>query len=175
MTYDQVNAQVDFIEQNIGLVRLCLMEYCNNTIPDFMAPEHAAISSMQPGIDAFEGVCSSICNGFRRSALTTGMEDWESINAEALACMERCVRMCRFKVPRSVETCGRPCISPASFDPRVLSFLDMYGCISSMRQAAKAGCMGEGVDDAMLKTACLIQRSVRCFELPRSVGESQWK
>lgn len=69
-----VDVQMNFIEANIGLVKLCMMEYCNNVIPDFLEPEYKTLCKMQPTADSFEGICSSICNNFRRIVLITGME-----------------------------------------------------------------------------------------------------
>lgn len=96
---------------------------------------------------------------------------------EAHVYMDRCVRMCRFKVPLNADVRPKQYVDPATFQRSILKLLDLYGCISAMRQAYQPGSTlagGSALSEEELYQACIIQRSVRCFELPKHVGKQQW-
>ena len=62
-----------------------------------------------------------IGNKHRQDAIATGLESWEALNQAAAASIERCIRVCKFKVAKPMEPalkCAH--IVPASFEEKVL-------------------------------------------------------
>ena len=89
--------------------------------------------------------------GCRQEAIVTGHESWETLNRAAGTSIERCIRVCKFKVLKPVEPllkCAH--IVPANFDEGVLS-MPMLPCLLAQSAckplaASDAAAGGDGKD-----------------------------
>lgn len=117
-----IEEQLGFLAEHSSLVRICFMEYSLNALEDWLPCEREILLRMCPtSMDTYLRIAGSMCDIFRQEAIVTGLESWESLNRAAATSIERCIRVCKFKVAKPVELqlkCAH--IVPASFDKGVL-------------------------------------------------------
>jgi hypothetical protein len=123
LMHGNTGARVDFLTRYGYIVKICFMEYTFNVISDFMPCEDTLLSAMHP-MKLYKNICQSTCDGFRQDAICTGLEDWGVINTVAGVCVDRCIRMCRFKMLK-VETMGTKYLGGGNL-PCVRSVLSMH-------------------------------------------------
>lgn len=109
-----VDGMVRFINENMDLVRLCFMEYVVNIISFDMPCERELLLSHN-AMESFEPTCITMCDTFRQESIGTGHEPWGALNGSARLCIERCIRICKFKMLRVADVCLKGCINPSSF------------------------------------------------------------
>ena len=94
-----VQEQGAFITDNIFLVKLCYMEYTLNALQDFMPCERALLLK-HSAMKTYESISIAMCDNFRQDVILTGLEPWETMNKAASCAIDRCVRICKFKMLR---------------------------------------------------------------------------
>ncbi len=87
-----------FLAEHASLVRLCFMEYSLNALVDWLPCERELLLRTCPAMDTYLRIAGSMCDIFRQDALATGLESWELLNRAAATSIERCIRVCKFKV-----------------------------------------------------------------------------
>ena len=98
-----ITEQNTFLAEHASLVRLCFMEYLLNALVDWLPCERELLLRTCPPMDTYLRIAGSMCDIFRQDALVTGREPWELLNRAAAASIERCIRVCKFKV-KKIET-----------------------------------------------------------------------
>lgn len=109
-----VDEMIRFINENMDLVRLCFMEYVVNRLSFDMPCERKLLLS-HSAMENFESTCITMCDTFRQESIITGLEPWEALNSSAQMCIERCIRICKFKMLRVADICLKGYIVPSSF------------------------------------------------------------
>jgi hypothetical protein len=96
------NEQLDFVAAHPFTVKMCWMEYCHNVLPDFFPVEYATISQ-QPCMKLYNSIVGVVFDTFRRDIMVTGLEGWDAMELCATSSIERCMRMCKFRVRRHAD------------------------------------------------------------------------
>ena len=110
----------------------------------------------------------TICELDRSDAIATGHEDWASMNRVAATCIERCIRVCKFKLFRAPEPMVRAphlqpemflkeCVDGRFFAPRSMD-LAMHLCGGDRDRAARV---------------LSVQSNLQIFALPECVALQQ--
>jgi hypothetical protein len=108
------------------------MEYSLNALGSWLPCERDFLLRTCPSMHTYSNIAIAMCNLFRQDSITSGMETWESLNRAAAMSIERCVRVCKFKLPKSVEVsfkCGRA-FGAGCFDSRALH-IPMLACTTA--------------------------------------------
>lgn len=100
------NKQVEFLRQNQGLTRLCFMEYSLNALCDWLPCEKQLLFRLYPVMNTYTNIAVAMCDVFRQDAITSGWEDWATLNKAASASIERCLRVCRFGLGKGALSCS---------------------------------------------------------------------
>ena len=95
--------QASFLRRYPFLTRLCFMEYTLNALVDWMPCEKELIFGMCTSMQTYASVAVAMCDVFRQDAIITGHEDWSLLNKAASVSIERCIRVCKFKMVKLVE------------------------------------------------------------------------
>lgn len=66
-------------------------------------------------MEQYETTCITMCDSFRQDSVATGLEPWDAMNASARTCIERCIRICKFKMLRMADVCLKAFVDPLSF------------------------------------------------------------
>ena len=116
-----VDEQKCFLARFPSLVRLCFMEYSLNALRDWLPCERELLLRVCPPMGTYCNIAVSMCDIFRQEAVVTGRESWEDLDRAALVSIERCIRVCKFKMIKPVEAVIK-CVhlAPAQFDCRAL-------------------------------------------------------
>lgn len=70
----------------------------------------------------------------RQDAISTGREEWAALNRAAASCIERCIRVCKFKLQRTAEQVPRMVhINPLQFDRQALNLPHLPCAVSTAR------------------------------------------
>lgn len=96
-----MSEQMEFLKTYPSLVKLCFMEYVINVILEYMPCERELLCQ-GASMRLYQTVCPTTCDSFRSETLKNGAESWKSLNAVAGVCIDRCIRMCKFKMFRCV-------------------------------------------------------------------------
>lgn len=164
-----VSDQLQFFEEHGHLVKICFMEYVNNVVLQYM-PAEKELLFQTPSMKLYQTVCSTMCDSFRTDALKTGDETWAAMNQLAGVCIDRCLRMCKFKMHRWQEPMVK--LQPNTL-VHVKEALDLpctYGCISMLRHVTPVG-----ISEAVLRCALLLQNGLQTFPLPKCVMQAQMR
>jgi hypothetical protein len=95
--------QMQFVEKFPALIKLCLMEYCYNVLLDFFPVEYALVCT-HPSMPLYDTAARVMFDTFRRDVISTGLEEWDIMDAKAASSIERCMRMCKFKMNKNIST-----------------------------------------------------------------------
>lgn len=182
-----------FLVQHAALVKLCFMEYTLNVMVSHMPVERqllmgnplelecspvqmwCASMGRSVGLPVFhngsasmyESVCVAMCDLFRQETVLTGDESWGRMNEIASSSIERCVRICKFRVTRVREPMMRISVAQDAFMARALEMRYMAGDVLGLR------CMHPDAAPDEIVFASMIQKSIMRFPLPRNIVEQQ--
>jgi hypothetical protein len=82
----------------------------------------------------YRTVCQTTCDSFRQEAIVHGNEDWAAMNVVAGVCIDRCIRMCKFKMLKIGDLILKcPLPYGITFDENVLNLHNTYGCGNLLR------------------------------------------
>lgn len=163
---------IGFINTNMDLVKLCFMEYTTYMFSYNMPCERKILMS-HSAMEQYEPTCINMCDSFRQEAVATGLETWDVMNASARACIERCIRICKFKMLRIADVCLKAYVDPLLFSERSLQFKCVNGDPEAM------GSFHPGSSSQEQRVALSLQGNIVCRPLPDSVTalqrESLWR
>lgn len=120
--------QARFLAAHPSLVRICFMEYSLNALCDWLPCEKDLMLRVCPSMKGYWSVAASMCDMFRwvkcfsefgfayhmlssgshahafhrQEAIQDGWEDWKVLNKFAAAGIDRCIRICKFKMNKIV-------------------------------------------------------------------------
>ena len=104
---------------------------------------------------------------FRGDVLCTGMESWTAMDAKAASSIERCMRMCKFKMNKNTVVNVVSNFQTHNFEEPFWSMQYAHGDSSVLsRIYSTAG-------KKQIAFANLIQSNIMSFPLPRSVSAQQ--
>lgn len=152
-----------FIVEHESLVKICFMEYCLNFITDFMPSEYRIIFDGSKQMDTYRSACVTTCDTFRVEALVTGAEAWKEIDALACSHIDRCLRVCKFKMVRITPLVTRVSLQSSLFNASMLDRRFMYGDIASLRT------MYPNESHAFNTMTSVFQNNVLCNLVPQNV------
>lgn len=160
--------QLAFLHGNRNLVRLCFMEYTVNVLSDYMPSERVFLTEDKAAMQQFQTVCPTLCDAFRAEHLGTGAEPWQGLDACALVCIERCLRICKCKIQG-----GRAHVKGAAtplplFDAQWSALPCTYGNYDLLRSV----CCPD-IQDHVVRCASRIQGVVSVHRLPLDILRQQ--
>lgn len=158
-----VTAQIEFLKAYPQLVKLCFMEYCINVLVDFLPCERKLLCSHQC-MRVFQTVCPTTCDAFRTDHLESGLEHWDVLDRHAGVCIDRCLRMCKFKMFKTQDRVSKVLVSAAAFLPECLDAKCAFGH-RQLLQITAPSMLG----DDSLHCAEAIQRHLTVRALPLQV------
>lgn len=161
-----VEEQLQFVSKYAALVKLCLMEYCYNVLLDFFPVEYSIISE-HPSMAMYDTTARVMFDTFRRDIISSGLETWELMDTKAASSIERCMRMCKFKMNRNTFSNVIPHVSMCSFDNPV------WGMRSSYGDAAILHKVYPDMDKTQIALAHTLQTNIMVYALPWSITAQQ--
>jgi hypothetical protein len=110
--------QAQFLQLHSSLARVCFMEYTVNALTNWLPCERELFLQTSPSMHTYPGIAVATCDLFRQDSIITGRESWVSMDRAAAASIERCIRVCKFKIPRSIELVFKPAraFGPGTFN-----------------------------------------------------------
>lgn len=164
--------QMQFMQRYPSLVRICFMEYSINAMMDWLPCERVLLfgssSSCAGAMQTYSNIAVAMCDIFRQDAIITGMESWQALNASAAVGIERCIRVCKFKLFRAPEPIIRgPHMHPDSFVQRSMSVNGLGP--DSMDLAMELF----GGDRNKAASCMILHGNLRVFPLPECVALRQ--
>lgn len=129
--------QAEFLERYSSLARVCFMEYTINALSTWMPCERDLFMRTSPAMQAYTGIAVATCDLFRQDSIITGTESWACMDSAAAASIERCIRVCKFKIPRSIEPVFKPAkaFGPGAFDHRALDMPHLPCTVPALPQS----------------------------------------
>ena len=184
--------QMEFIKSYSSLLKLCLMEYCYNVLLDFFPVEYSFIA-LHPCMVMYHETAKWVTptttpdstfaivrsmhwhtpirrvmfDTFRRDVISTGLETWAVIDAKAASSIERCMRMCKFKMNRNTPISTVLNIRTCNFRDPLWDMRYAHGDISVLSR------IYANVDKKQILFANMIQSNIMTFALPQSICERQ--
>ena len=159
--------QMDFLASYPYLVKLCFMEYVMNLLEECMPIEMELLLGM-PSMKLYQSVCQTTCDSFRSEVIATGLEDWEHLDNAACLFIDRCIRMCKFKMYRTMEPVCRVYETTLTFRKQALDMPSSYGCIPLMQLLGTH----DGNEDVLL-SASRLQTMLVAYNLPLAITKMQ--
>ena len=104
---------------------------------------------------------------FRRDVISTGMETWEIMESKAGSTIERCMRMCKFKMNKNTPLPVVCNVKRCNFQDPLWTMQYAHGDIGVLSK------IYAGIDRDQIATANLIQSNIMTFALPRSIAKKQ--
>lgn len=84
-----------------NLVKICFMEYTQWFITNYM-PTEKTIMARSNTTACFQRACPNVCDIFRQDIILQNTCDFDIIDKMALQAIERCNRLCKFKMQRHI-------------------------------------------------------------------------
>lgn len=110
-SHTATSEQLQFIYTYPSLMKICFMEYSINALMDWLPCERVLLFGSATGsaasMQTYSNIAVAMCDMFRQDAIVTGTESWQSLNAAASVSIERCIRVCKFKLFRAPEPVTR--------------------------------------------------------------------
>ena len=197
-THTTTDQQLRFMQQHPALMRICFMEYTINAMEDWLPCERVLLFSdlkntpaHSAAMTTYSNIAVAMCDIFRQvgiyhqllfefescffevelfvqDAIITGTESWHSLNALAAIGIERCVRVCKFKLFRVPEPMVRgPHLQPENFLPRCM---DGRMFAPSSMDLAMHLCGGDRDSASQILS---VHSNLQVFALPVCVAEKQ--
>lgn len=172
-----------------NLVRICFMEYVMWFISTFMPTELAIIAS-KASTAMYLGTYASVCDTFRQAMLDDMPARLCDLDVVAAQHIERCIRMCKFKMCRlQPVTTGTPfqhALAPAKADVQAAMAMcplrrgHVYMPRNKTRTALNSDHVYElrllhpGAPARLMDIASCVHQAVTVSPLPRNIAEQQW-
>ena len=166
-TTEEIHA---FIQDNMPLMKLCFMEYALNFLVDNAPVERRLLlpgDGTATGTATYESICVAMCDNFRQESVVTGRESWEQMSATALASIERCIRICKFRMLRVKEPVTRISVASENFHASAMHMRFMYGDVLGLH------CMHPERTGDEVFFAGTLQKNVSVHPLPLQVRREQ--
>jgi hypothetical protein len=163
---DNMVHQIQFLNEYPSLVKICFMEYTMNMLKDYMPCERKLILSSEM-LQLYETMGLLMCDNFRQDAIVTGNESWKEMDTFAEVNIEKCMRICKFKMLRITEPRIKRSLDAKLFDPAMLQFKYMYNYTSNLKELYVTA------NEATATYARTIHESLICYPLPHWVYEEQ--
>jgi hypothetical protein len=156
--------QLQFIHDHPALIKLCMMEYVVNVLTDFLPCEHDYIMSYENML-TYKTTCVTMCDTFRQEIIMSGNEPWDVMNRGAASGIEKCMRVCKFKMMRyKYFERDTACIEFHEESLRMkYAFDDMY-TLNTVYSSS---------DLAVRTCAHMVQSMIKCFPLPYETMQLQ--
>jgi hypothetical protein len=104
---------------------------------------------------------------FRRDVVSTGLEEWTLMDSKAASSIERCMRMCKFKMNKNIPVNTPVHVRLCNFqDP----LWDMHYANGDVSVLSKIYC---NVNKEQVAFANVIQSNIMAFALPLSIQQKQ--
>jgi hypothetical protein len=153
------SAQMLFVSTYGSLVKFCLMEYCYNLLLDYFPVEYDLVCR-HPSMNMYEATAKVMFDAFRRDVITTGLETWDFMNSKATSSIERCMRICKFKMNKNIAEPNPPTTHPGKFGDPVWTMRSAFGDLSVLSRVYK------DIDRIQLTAANLIHKNIITHALP---------
>jgi hypothetical protein len=160
--------QLDFLKKYPSLVRLCFMEYFVNFLVEFMPAERDLLCQTN-SMKLYITVCQTACDSFRSETLCTGLESWEDLDKLSGSFIDRCIRMCKFKMYRTQEPVFRVQQTSLLFRKGALDLPCTYGCMPLLQQLVDH----KTTEEAVLQCAIQLQTMLTTHPLPLAITQMQ--
>jgi hypothetical protein len=158
--------QLDFLNTYPSLVKICFMEYTMNMFRDFMPCERKLILAPEM-LHLYETMGLLMCDNFRQDALVTGHETWESMDSLAEINIEKCMRICKFKMLRITEPKIKRSLNCKLFDPSILQFRYIHNYTPNLKELYQSS------NETVTDYAIAVHENLMCFPLPSWVYKQQ--
>lgn len=166
--------QVEFMHKYSSLMRLCFMEYSINALLDWLPVERElffdspTFSQHRMPMQSYRTIVVATCDVFRQDNLVTGNEEWAALNAAASACIDRCIRVCKFKLFKLPEPVLKgPHLLPEQFVEEAL-----HKHVRLMGGADVALQVLQG-NEKQAYACSVLQANLKVFALPECVAMQQ--
>lgn len=159
--------QMKFMRGHPNLVKICFMEYTLNFILDYLPCERDLLGSTQ-SMALFNTVCPTTCDSFRADFIRGGDEDWGDLDRAAAISIERCVRVCKFKIFKVDDPITKFSLPNTSLVRTALDTPCTYGCMSLLKEMC-----GNTMTEEEIRCAANIQKNIQVFRLPTAVTDKQ--
>jgi hypothetical protein len=163
---DSMVRQIEFLNEYPSLVKICFMEYTMNMLRDFMPCERKLILSSEM-LQLYETMGLLMCDNFRQDAIVTGNESWKEMDTFAEVNIEKCMRICKFKMLRITEPRIKRSLDAKSFDPAMLQFKYMYNYTCNLKE------LYVGATEATATYVRTIHENLICYPLPLWIYKQQ--
>jgi hypothetical protein len=104
---------------------------------------------------------------FRRDIINTGLEDWYSMETKAASSIERCMRMCKFKMNKNALASISPHVDTFDFGSPVWGMYNAYGDTSVLAR------IYPDMKKSDIVLGNNIQTNIRTYALPEGVAKQQ--
>ena len=170
-----------------NVIKLCFMEYVQFCIVEYMPVEKEVMMKGRT-TNAFLNTLSGVCDIFRMQINDLEVFDLHNIDKIAVQCIERCYRLCKFKMQRHVPNRDffPQCYKSVDWDvfSSALGIVEYCYFLNSHRICGKWGCnvfdhtrelrlMFPDTPEEVLKYACVLNQKVKTFKLPENITAKQ--
>jgi hypothetical protein len=158
--------QMQFVTTYPALVKICLMEYCYNVLLDFFPVEYALMCT-HPSMKMYETTARIMFDTFRRDIVSTGLEPWKAMDTKATSSIERCMRMCKFKMNKNALVRNTPVVCIPGFQNPIWNMRTARGDIAVLSR------IYTDMPKQDIVLANILQSNIMTYPLPLCVGEKQ--
>jgi hypothetical protein len=167
LMHEPLQRKLAFLVDHPALTKIAFMEYTYNFMLDFMPCEYNLLLEVD-SMQIYRNVCQSTCDSFRQDGITGGGEEWTVLNAVANVCIERCIRMCKFKMLKIADLVIKaPLPVGVEFHRASLDMHNTYGCMNLLKLLHPT----ENV--AVLECALHVHRHISLFAIPAHITRQQ--
>jgi hypothetical protein len=106
-------------------------------------------------------------DSFRRDVISTGLESWTVMDSKAASSIERCMRMCKFKMNKNVPASIVPNIPSCNFQDPLWGMHYAHGDISVLSR------IYHSMDKKEIAAANVMQSNIMTFALPQTIFDKQ--
>jgi hypothetical protein len=145
---------------------MCFMEqeYVVNVLTDFLPCEYDYIMNYDCML-TYKTTCVTMCDTFRQEIIVSGNESWDVMNRGAANGIEKCMRVCKFKMLRN-KICAND-FTGVEFQEQSLSMKYAFGDMYTLNTIYSSS------DLAVRTCAHMIQSLIKCFPLPYETMQLQ--
>jgi len=179
--------KVETLRSIPNIIKLCFMEYVQFCIVEYMPVEYEVMKRGRT-TRAFLNTLPGVCDIFRLQINDLEILNLNDIDRIAVHCIERCYRLCKFKMQRHAGNKANtlPFFKHVEWDTmsRALELVEYDHFLNSHKICGKMG--GDIYDytrdlcltlpdtpQDVLKYACIMQQTLKTFKLPENVARKQ--
>jgi hypothetical protein len=111
--------------------------------------------------------CRVMFDAFRRDVICTGLESWAVMDSKAASSIERCMRMCKFKMNKNTPVNVVAHVQSCSFQDPLWGMHYAHGDISVLSK------IYHHIDKKHIAIANVMQSNIVTFALPKSIFDKQ--